>query len=511
MGARCFKQNKHQSTPDTGLAHEDANKISVVDRNRADVTAKATEREVERTSNTQNVEYANTRSKTVDYPEYWKMCHCRDIAGFSEVFASSFMAAALDAPFAMRGFNIKKVFRLESSMQWSAYVSKMEMMRQTSKMLSPLPKQEAPDFFPEVALALLDCSLNETYLFRTPVLSCVDVEAVEAQKEELRLQTAALKQPQCGMYGYGIYFFETCCQLNSTTAPASDRQYCVLVCRVLCGRVCHVDGPDEDLHNAVDTELHDCVFTEHCEEDANAVGRQIIVFDARQIYPEYAVVCERVDEVPLTTGAWMQAAAAVTALSDAAAVSFAQVADAATAENKTKTLHAKRGSKNQKSHSKPKDSSSQGSKDLSTDAGQSALAATGAVAAGAIAFEGAAAAWEMAAVTKATLDTAQFAVSVGKTAATMAGSAGPATAVAATAAANLAVPFAAGVTVAAAGHAMYQAAQECDNDPKAVSSSLPQSPTTRHRRSGSAPKKRGTRVEAGRKRSPRNPSTADSV
>ena len=99
------------------------------------------------------------------------------------------------------------------------------------------------------------------------------------------------------MFGRGIYFAECSSKSDEYASPDKSGLYkgvcALLLCRVVCGEMYYITKSDvPTIDKAMATGNYDGVLGDR--EKAVGTYREFVVFDERQIYPEYVVLYERV-------------------------------------------------------------------------------------------------------------------------------------------------------------------------------------------------------------------------
>jgi len=97
------------------------------------------------------------------------------------------------------------------------------------------------------------------------------------------------------LYGRGTYFAESITKADEYSKPDKDGNCCVLVCRVVGGRVLYNDEvtPDaQHLQDAVLSGTHHCILGDR--EKCRGTFKEYVVFDADQVYVEYALFYKRI-------------------------------------------------------------------------------------------------------------------------------------------------------------------------------------------------------------------------
>merc|ERR1712151_979131 len=102
------------------------------------------------------------------------------------------------------------------------------------------------------------------------------------------------------MFGPGIYLAESCSKADEYSNDGDGALYkgifAMLLCRAVLGKACFVEAPG-DYRSKVTSGEYDCVVGDR--EKAVGTYREVILFRAKQVFPEYAVLYRRdMDDVP---------------------------------------------------------------------------------------------------------------------------------------------------------------------------------------------------------------------
>lgn len=96
------------------------------------------------------------------------------------------------------------------------------------------------------------------------------------------------------MFGRGMYFAESATKADEYTTRGDDGQHCLLVCRVLLGKLKHVDNRNpwsitSELEQSchASTGSHDAVLGDR--ERCVGTYREFVTYGADAIYPAYIV------------------------------------------------------------------------------------------------------------------------------------------------------------------------------------------------------------------------------
>uniref|UniRef100_A0A7S2QJS3 Poly [ADP-ribose] polymerase n=1 Tax=Zooxanthella nutricula TaxID=1333877 RepID=A0A7S2QJS3_9DINO len=97
------------------------------------------------------------------------------------------------------------------------------------------------------------------------------------------------------LYGRGTYFAESITKADEYAKPDDEGLCCVLLCRVVGGRVFYCDEPEPDAQTLQDSVLdgrYNSVLGDR--ERCRGTFKEYVVFDADQVYVEYALYYRRI-------------------------------------------------------------------------------------------------------------------------------------------------------------------------------------------------------------------------
>jgi len=214
-------------------------------------------------------------------------------------------------------FKVKKVVRIQNEELWRTY--QFEKSRLESKYDYKMSDRPCTKYLAEFPIATpsLDPAVNEYYLFHGTRWEVIDIVKKQGFDERVSAVT--------GMFGAGIYFAEnasksnqyipcpTCNQGAITTegqcSCSEPGVFGMLLCRVILGdtHIClkydenkykgdprnPVRRPPAKTEGGLD--LYDSILGESKKNGADLLKyREFIVYDRRQVYPEYIVYYKRV-------------------------------------------------------------------------------------------------------------------------------------------------------------------------------------------------------------------------
>jgi uncharacterized coiled-coil protein SlyX len=143
---------------------------------------------------------------------------------------------------------------------------------------------------PKLMQSTVSTPANEFYLFHGT--SPDGAQAIFENGFDVRLAGSAAG----AAFGKGSYFAE--CSSKSDeyakegTGIMGKGQYALLLCRVVCGNMRHVTDKDKAAHSKTTAPEHHSLLGDR--EAAAGTYREFIVYDGAQVYPEFAIIYERV-------------------------------------------------------------------------------------------------------------------------------------------------------------------------------------------------------------------------
>lgn len=196
------------------------------------------------------------------------------------------------------GYVVESVFRNENSKVWRKYALKKAMMKSAlDNSGDPLVQFTTKTSLDWTGLAQMDeppveAGINEWYLWHGT--SPAGAEAICKIDFQQRLAGTATGT----LYGAGTYFAESCTKADEYAKEATDGdhegKFCLLLTRVIGGRVLYNDEVEPDADDLTSQVLHgnfDCVIGDR--EKCRNTFKEFVVFGSDQAYPEYIVYYSR--------------------------------------------------------------------------------------------------------------------------------------------------------------------------------------------------------------------------
>lgn len=194
------------------------------------------------------------------------------------------------------GFQVKRVIRVEDSHMWERYVQRLSAIqgkradgcgRIDPELFTAEARRSLPDL--DDILGRVDGSVNETYLWHGTQVR----KGLAIAQEDFSLEHAGSGAGT--MYGKGLYFAESSTKADEYADDEPGGHYAntraLLLCRVCIGKYHYVTERDPSAIQAfLDGEADSTVG-----DRATAVNtyREVVIYDADQVYPEYLVLYSR--------------------------------------------------------------------------------------------------------------------------------------------------------------------------------------------------------------------------
>lgn len=181
-----------------------------------------------------------------------------------------------------QALQVRRVQKIENLNLWTRqrqHAIKMFQRRGTS---CDWPKGSSPPLTAAhiASLTPVEDSLNEHYLFH----GCSQVAAKAIARNNFNL---ALAGTHGDMFGRGMYFAESAMKADEYTSRGDDGLRCLLVCRVLLGKLKHTEVRMPRQSCCPITGSYDSVLGDR--ERCVGTYREFVTFDADAIYPAYIV------------------------------------------------------------------------------------------------------------------------------------------------------------------------------------------------------------------------------
>ncbi|CAE7364374.1 tank-1 [Symbiodinium natans] len=191
------------------------------------------------------------------------------------------------------GFQVKRVIRVEDSEMFNRYITRREQIKMRGSCAPPDPafftSEAMTDGSMDSVLGELSTDLNEVYLWHGTQV-----------RAGLRIAQDDFKMTFAGsgagtMYGKGFYFCESCTKADEYAEDEPGGYYkgmrALLLCRICVGK----------FHYTLDREptaidhFHSGITDSTIGDRAKSVNtyREVAIYDADQVYPEYLVIYQR--------------------------------------------------------------------------------------------------------------------------------------------------------------------------------------------------------------------------
>jgi len=195
-----------------------------------------------------------------------------------------------------KGYVVRRVIRVEDSTLWKQYVDRREEIKGQRVNQLPLQKFDPPlltdstvEKYADKAFAPLESDYNECYLWHGTYVRA----ALSIAQNDFNISKAGDNKGT--MYGKGVYMAESCTKADeyATDDPRGfyEGVYAMVLCRVTMGKWFYTTKRDEDAGDNTTSGEYDSTLGDR----AKSVGtfRELVVYDQRQVYPEYVVMYSR--------------------------------------------------------------------------------------------------------------------------------------------------------------------------------------------------------------------------
>jgi len=190
------------------------------------------------------------------------------------------------------GLHVLKVLRMEDSQRWTEYLAAQERVRLDCSLEPRLGRVcgvKTVDGLPAPERSRLCRDVNEVYLWHGCSPSVVHSVALSGFPKELHAFNH-------GTFGHGAYFVEDSDHADEYSSDDKEGYYrgyyAMLLCRVTLGRAQILQGPDPIAESRIGPgrPFDSAIGPVPCSFGA---FREFMVTDRDQVYPEYAVIYER--------------------------------------------------------------------------------------------------------------------------------------------------------------------------------------------------------------------------
>lgn len=195
------------------------------------------------------------------------------------------------------GYDVVRVDRNENIRVWLKYVLRKALVMEAIGGGPPIKQYEMrtshlAQTLPLMELERPDEKINEWYLWHGASSEGARGIAKTEFKQNLAGSTTGT------LYGRGTYLSDSCTKADEYAKAASDGEdaglFCLLLCRVMGGRVRYTDEvkPDAALleHDVLEGN-YDCVLGDR--EACRNTFKEIVIYESTQAYPEYLVYYRR--------------------------------------------------------------------------------------------------------------------------------------------------------------------------------------------------------------------------
>lgn len=192
-------------------------------------------------------------------------------------------------------YHVRRVLRVEDSSMWSRYVKKREAIRASRAgdrfrtFHPPIKSDQVADRYPEL-FAPLDSKLNEVYLFHGTRVRY----ALSIAQDDFNIDLAGSSRGT--MYGPGAYLAESSTKADEYAKDDGGGYYqgvfAMLICRVCMGKLYYTRKKNEEAVGKIRDGSHDSTCGDRSHPPIDTF-RELVVYDADQLYPEYIVLYQR--------------------------------------------------------------------------------------------------------------------------------------------------------------------------------------------------------------------------
>jgi hypothetical protein len=203
---------------------------------------------------------------------------------------------------APKGFEIVAAQRIENSELWESYAKKMKEIYER-KTVTKICRVVTTGLLAQDIQDSLQHAVNEVYLFH----GCSIDAAENISKTGFKLDLAGTSS---GIgFGKGAYFAERSTKSDEYAGGGKQKRvkiglkeethFAMLLCRVCLGEMCRITEFDTSAErHVIGSRRFDSLLGDR--EAAAGSFREFIVYDAAQVYPEYAIIYKRSMQKPHT-------------------------------------------------------------------------------------------------------------------------------------------------------------------------------------------------------------------
>lgn len=174
--------------------------------------------------------------------------------------------------------SVTKAVRIEDSQLWTTFARRRTELRASGRVVFGNFVPETMDSMTYSAKTTLDRSVNEVYLLHGT-----------SEEAARNIATSNFRPSFEGCFGSGAYFADEADRSDTYARALEDGGRIMLLCRVVLGNVCRLpDGQDREAARRLEREglFNSLLGTTQC-------GKEYVVWDKRQIYPEYIMYYTR--------------------------------------------------------------------------------------------------------------------------------------------------------------------------------------------------------------------------
>mmetsp|Transcript_12840 Transcript_12840/g.35925 ORF Transcript_12840/g.35925 Transcript_12840/m.35925 type:complete len:578 (-) Transcript_12840:234-1967(-) len=192
------------------------------------------------------------------------------------------------------GLQVLKVLRIEDSQLWSEFSAGRGQIRDACEEhdedIAIHPSVKTVSKLPAFAQERLDSGINEVYLWHGSSPAKVKEVAYSGFTQVFFVKDR-------GDFGPGAYFTEDAAHADEFSEDDKDGYYkgyyAMMLCRVVLGKPQYVDAPDFQAHTCVGQGREFDSTVGKVSASSGYRFRQFMVATRAQVYPEYAIIYER--------------------------------------------------------------------------------------------------------------------------------------------------------------------------------------------------------------------------
>ncbi|CAE7370141.1 Tnks [Symbiodinium natans] len=193
------------------------------------------------------------------------------------------------------GFQVKRVIRVLDSEMFNRYIARREQIKERGACAAPDPAfftSEVVNAGMDTVFPELRADLNEVYLWHGTQVRA----GLRIAQDDFQMTFAGSGAGT--MYGKGFYFCESCTKADEYARDEPGGYYdgirALLLCRICVGKFHYTTDREPSAIDHFQSGATDSTIGDR----AKAVNtyREVVIYDADQIYPEYLVIYQRLHQ-----------------------------------------------------------------------------------------------------------------------------------------------------------------------------------------------------------------------